>query len=76
MAFLEQPEVDLLSLDEALTRLAGLNQRAAKVVELRFFGGLTCEKVAQYLDLSERTVKGDWRMARAWLRTELEEGER
>jgi RNA polymerase sigma-70 factor, ECF subfamily len=69
------PGVDLLALDDALERLAGLHPRQAQIVELRFFGGLTLKEVAQYLDISPRTVDGDWSMARAWLRRELHEAD-
>jgi len=66
------PEVfDVLPLDEALTRLAALQPRLAKVVELRFFGGLEVEETAALLDCSPRTVKRDWALARAWLVREL-----
>jgi RNA polymerase sigma-70 factor, ECF subfamily len=58
---------DLLSLDEALTALAQLSERQARVVELRYFGGLTVLETAQAMDISEGTVKSDWRLARAWL---------
>lgn len=64
-------EVDLLALDEVLSKLAELDERAAKVVELRFFAGLTEKDVADILDISERTVRNDWSMARAWLRCAL-----
>lgn len=64
-------ELDLLCLDEALGRLAALNPRQARVVELRFFGGLSAEETARVLNISENTVKGDWRVARAWLATQL-----
>jgi len=66
-----EPDVDLVALDEALARLAELHPRQAQVVELRFFGGLTLQEVAQYLDVSPRTVDGDWSVARAWLRREI-----
>jgi RNA polymerase sigma-70 factor, ECF subfamily len=59
------------SLDSALERLVKLSPRQAKVVELRFFGGLTEEEIAEVLELSARTVKRDWRMAKAWLYDEL-----
>ena len=59
--------VDLLDLDEALTELATLSSRQARVVELRFFVGLTVEEVADCLKLSRATIESDWRMARAWL---------
>ncbi len=61
----------LVALDEALLKLAGLHARQARVVELRLFGGLSVEESASVLDVSERTVKGDWRVAQAWLRKEL-----
>jgi len=66
-------EVDLVELEEALQRLAELNHRQAKVVELRFFAGLSVEETAEALSVSPRTVKGDWRVARAWLQRELQE---
>lgn len=58
---------ELIDLDEALDRLAALNPRHAQVVECRFFGGLSVEETARVLDVSERTVKHDWALARAWL---------
>jgi len=64
----------LLSLDTALTRLADLDPRQARIVTLRFFGGLTVDEVADVIGLSARTVAVDWRHARAWLRRELESG--
>jgi RNA polymerase sigma factor (TIGR02999 family) len=62
---------ELLSLNTALEKLATVEARAAKVVELRFFGGLTVPEVAHVLGVSLRTVEGDWTYARAWLRREL-----
>ena len=62
---------DLVALDEALTELARLDPRQARVVELRFFGGLTEEEVAEVLKVSPRTVRGDWSMAKVWLLREL-----
>jgi RNA polymerase sigma-70 factor (ECF subfamily) len=67
----EERELDLLALDEAMEKLAGLNERQSRIVELRFFGGLTAKEVAEVLGISSRTVDGDWAMARAWLRREL-----
>ena len=64
-------DVDVLALDAALDRLAALDQRQAKVVELRYFGGLTVEETAEALDISPATVKRHWTLARAWLRREL-----
>lgn len=63
--------IDALDLDEALDRLARLSPRQARVAELRYFGGYSVEETAEILGVSERTVKGDWRVARAWLREEL-----
>jgi RNA polymerase sigma factor (TIGR02999 family) len=60
-------DIDFVALDEALTRLAGHDARQARIVELRFFGGLTVEEVADALGISEATVKRDWTVARAWL---------
>lgn len=62
---------DLVALDEALILLATLNERQSQIVELRFFGGLTEAEIAAVLHVSERTVRGDWRVARAWLQREL-----
>jgi RNA polymerase sigma-70 factor, ECF subfamily len=62
----ERP-AELLALHEALDRLTGLDPRQGKIVELRCFGGLTVKEVANVLGISERTVKTDWNMARAWL---------
>ncbi len=69
----DQNEVDLLALDEAMRELAALSDRQSRVVELRFFGGLSVEETAYALSVSERTVKGDWRVAKAWLRKRLGE---
>jgi len=64
-------EVDLLALDVALEKLAQLDERQSRVVELRFFGGLTHEEIGRVVEVSPRTVNGDWAMARAWLHREL-----
>ena len=64
-------DVDILALDEALTRLGTFDERMLQVVELRYFTGFGNEEVAQLLDVSARTVKRDWRSARAWLLAEL-----
>jgi RNA polymerase sigma factor (TIGR02999 family) len=66
------PVIDLLALDEALSRLEALDARQARVVELRFFAGLSAEETAEVLGCSEATVVRDWRIARAWLMRELE----
>ena len=65
------PGVDLLALDEALSRLEALDERQCRVVEMRFFGGLNVDETAAALGVSERTVELDWKMARAWLLTQL-----
>jgi RNA polymerase sigma-70 factor (ECF subfamily) len=75
LAALPQRDCDLLMLDEALNRLTELHPRQAQIVELRFFGGLHFEEIAQFLEVSPRTVYGDWRMARTWLWRQLQEGE-
>lgn len=67
----EKRDVNLLALDDALQRLEGLDAQKARVVELRYFGGLTIEETAEVLQVSPATVKRDWSMARAWLRSEL-----
>ena len=63
--------VDLLALDEALTRLEADHPRRSRVVELRYFGGLANEEIAEVLEVSPATVERDWRYARAWLHQEL-----
>lgn len=67
-----EDETDLVALDEALTRLADLNPRHSRIVELRYFGGLTEDQVAETLNVSARTVRRDWSVARAWLYRELQ----
>jgi RNA polymerase sigma factor (TIGR02999 family) len=62
-----EPDGDLVAIDEALERLAGEDPRKARVVELRFFGGLSVEETAEALGVSARTVHKDWAFARAWL---------
>jgi RNA polymerase sigma factor (TIGR02999 family) len=68
----ERPELDLLGLDAALSKLAALDSRMARVVELRYFGGLDTAAVARALGVSPRTVDHDWALAKAWLHRELE----
>lgn len=63
--------VDMVELDDALVKLAGLSERYARIVELRFFGGLTVEDVSRVFDVSSRTIEKEWRNARAWLACEL-----
>jgi len=64
-------DVEVEALDEALTALSKIDQRKSRVVELRFFGGLSVEETAAVLEISEETVKRDWRAAKAWLFREL-----
>ncbi len=64
-------EVDLVALDDALHKLATLHERQARVVELRFLAGLSVAETAEALEISERTAKADWQMAKAWLSREL-----
>src|SRR5215831_15483341 len=66
------PDRSILALDEALTAFSQVAPRQAKVVELRYFGGLTEEEIVAALDISPRTVRRDWDLARAWLLRELE----
>lgn len=74
-AALEGEAIDLVALDEALTRLALLDERQSRVVELRYFSGLSVEETAEVLSVSARSVKREWRSAKAWLRNELGRGE-
>jgi RNA polymerase sigma factor (TIGR02999 family) len=66
-----EPDVDVLALGEALERLAALNERHARIVELRYIAGLTVDEVAGVLGVSRRTVEADWTFAKAWLKAEL-----
>ncbi|CAN5754360.1 sigma-70 family RNA polymerase sigma factor [soil metagenome] len=67
----DQRADSILELDDALSRLAGLNERLARVVECRFFGGLTVEETAEALQVATRTVERDWQKARLWLYDQL-----
>lgn len=67
-------DLDVEELDRALQRLAANDERKARVVELRFFGGMTAAETAAELNISVTTVESDWRMAKAWLRSELSRG--
>ena len=71
VAVTEERSLDLMMLDDALTRLAALDERQGRVVELRFFGGLDIEQAAEALGISPATVKRDWLFAKAWLQREL-----
>jgi RNA polymerase sigma factor (TIGR02999 family) len=63
--------IDLLALDEALTRLASIDPQQSRIVELRFFGGLTMDETAEVMHISPATVGREWRMAKAWLYAEI-----
>jgi RNA polymerase sigma factor (TIGR02999 family) len=71
---LAMPIDDLIAVDDALTRLATNNERLARVVELRFFAGMSEDEAAEVLGVTTRTVQRDWAKARAWLHTELDTG--
>ena len=71
LVFAPEQSEELLKLDEALERLTKLDPRQGRIVELRFFGGLTVEQTADLLGISPKTVKRDWSMAKAWLHGEL-----
>jgi RNA polymerase sigma factor (TIGR02999 family) len=71
LLFTDERSEELIALDEALKRLAEFDPRQNRIVELRFFGGLTEEETAQILGISTRTVKRDWRVAKAWLFAEI-----
>ncbi len=66
-----QPDVDVIALDDALTQLSGLDPRKSRVVELKFFGGMTAEEIAEVLNISTATVEREWTLARAWLYREI-----
>jgi len=72
--FCEQRADELVALDDALNRLAQLSKRQSRIVELRFFGGLTVQEAAKVLGVSEKTIKREWSIARAWLYDELRRG--
>ena len=71
-AFTAVPSEDLLALEEALNELEKLSPRQMRVVELRYFGGLTMEEIAETLELTPKTVSRDWAVARAWLKIRLQ----
>jgi RNA polymerase sigma-70 factor, ECF subfamily len=71
LLFTEQQSEELVALHEALERLAQIDARQSRVVELRFFGGLTVDETAEALGMSSKTVKRDWSVARAWLHREV-----
>lgn len=73
MAISPQRDEDLLAIDEAINELAKVDARQATIVEMRFFGGLTVEQVAEALQVSKRTIEQEWTMAKAWLRRRMSE---
>ena len=75
MALTKDPNQNLLEIDEALTRLAAIDEQQSKIVELRFFSGLSVEETATALEISPATVKRDWSVAKAWLHREIERNE-
>jgi len=72
LAVTPPPSVDLVALDRALEKLAAVDQRKSRVVEMRFFGGMSVEETAEALHVSGDTIKRDWRLAKLWLLRELE----
>jgi RNA polymerase sigma factor (TIGR02999 family) len=72
MAVTSPLDVDVLALDRALEKLAAVDERKSRVIELRFFGGLTVEETAEVLHMSTDTIKRDWRLAKLWLLRELD----
>jgi RNA polymerase sigma-70 factor (ECF subfamily) len=71
-ALSHKPDLDLLALHEALEELATVDPQQSRIVELKFFGGLSIEETAEVMNLGHATVERDWKMARAWLRRKLE----
>ena len=67
-----EPAIDLLALHEALNELAEIDPQQSRIVELKFFGGLSTEETAEVLGVGHATIERDWKMARAWLRRRLE----
>ena len=71
LAISNEPRQDFVALDDALEALSKFDERKSRVVELRFFGGLTVEETAAVVDVSPETVMRDWQLAKVWLRREL-----
>src|SRR5262249_50509325 len=67
-----EPEIDLIVLDDALNSLAAIDPQQSRIIELRYFGGLTIEETAEVLHISPATVKREWNIAKAWLMREME----
>jgi RNA polymerase sigma factor (TIGR02999 family) len=73
VSFFQERDVNLVALDEALNELAQLDAQQSRIVELRFFGGLTIEEIAEVLKITPGTVRYNWRMAKAWLHRAMSE---
>ena len=71
LAVTSEPGLDFIALDDALEALARFDERKSRVIEMRFFGGLSVEETAEVLGVSPATVMGDWRLAKAWLKREM-----
>lgn len=71
VSFAAENDIDLFALDEALTRLEKFDERQCRIIELRFFGGLTIEETSEVMKLSPATIKNEWTMARTWLYNQL-----
>ena len=69
--FIHQRDLDVLALDDALKKLEEFDQTQAKIIELKFFGGMTNEEIAEVMGVSESTIKREWRMAKAWLQSRV-----
>lgn len=72
VALFEKRALDLVGLDQALEKLGKIDERKSRIVELRFFGGLTVDETSKVLDIRRRTVEREWTLAKAWLRGELQ----
>ncbi|HRH41166.1 MAG TPA: sigma-70 family RNA polymerase sigma factor [Pyrinomonadaceae bacterium] len=69
--FIHQRDLDVLALDDSLKKLEEFDKTQAKIIELKFFGGMTNEEIAEVLGVSDSTVKREWRMAKAWLQSRM-----
>jgi RNA polymerase sigma factor (TIGR02999 family) len=76
IGFSKESDVDLLALDDALTSLAAMDPQKSRIVELRFFGGLTVEETAEVLNVAPITIHRAWRIIKAWLRQQMDQGRR
>ena len=74
LAVASHSNVDLVAIDDALTALAAMDERKSRIVELRFFGGLSVRETAEVLKISPETVNRDWKLAKSWLRVEMSGG--